>query len=102
MERRFEAELHTIKDRLLAMGSLAETMIHQSVRALVERDESLIQGVLVHEEEMDLLCIEIDDRCFTRLALQQPMASDLRFLVASIKINSDLERIADQAVSTPG
>ena len=99
MERRFEAELHTIKDRLLAMGSLAETMIHQSVRALVERDESLIQGVLVHEEEMDLLCIEIDDRCFTRLALQQPMASDLRFLVASIKINSDLERIADQAVS---
>jgi phosphate transport system protein len=99
VERRFEAELHTIKDRLLAMGSLAETMIHQSVRALVERDESLIQGVLVHEEEMDLLCIEIDDRCFTRLALQQPMASDLRFLVASIKINSDLERIADQAVS---
>jgi phosphate transport system protein len=48
---------------------------------------------------MDLLCIEVDDRCFTRLALQQPMASDLRFLVASIKINSDLERMADQAVS---
>jgi phosphate transport system protein len=48
---------------------------------------------------MDLLCIEIDDRCFTLLALQQPMASDLRFLVAAIKINSDLERIADQTVS---
>jgi phosphate transport system protein len=81
------------------MGSLAETMIEKSVKALVERDESLVQAVLAHEEEMDLLCIEVDDRCFTQLALQQPMASDLRFLVASIKINSDLERIADQAVS---
>ena len=81
------------------MGGLAETMIHQSVRALVDRDERLVQTVLAHEEEMDLLCIEIDDRCFTLLALQQPMASDLRFLVASIKINSDLERIADQTVS---
>jgi phosphate transport system protein len=99
MERHFETALQAIKERLLAMGSLAETMIHKSVKALVDRDETLVQAVLAHEEEMDLLCIEIDDRCFTQLALQQPMASDLRFLVASIKINSDLERMADQAVS---
>ena len=99
MERHFETDLQAVRERLLAMGSVAETMIRQSVRALVEREESLVQTVLTHEEEMDLLCIEIDDRCFTLLALQQPMASDLRFLVASIKINSDLERIADQAVS---
>jgi phosphate transport system protein len=99
MERHFEAELHALRNRLLAMGSLAETMIHKGIKALVERDEGLVQAVLAHEEEMDLLCIEIDDRCFTQLALQQPMASDLRFLVAAIKINSDLERIGDQAVS---
>src|SRR5262245_18111382 len=99
MERHFEAELHALRDRLLAMGSLAETMIHKGVKALVDRDEALVQAVLAHEEEMDLLCIEIDDRCFTQLALRQPMASDLRFLVAAIKINSDLERIGDQAVS---
>jgi phosphate transport system protein len=99
MERHFEVELQAIRERLLAMGSLAEAMIHKSVRALVDRDEALVQAVLAHEEEMDLLCIEVDDRCFTRLALQQPMASDLRFLVAAIKINSDLERMADQAVS---
>jgi phosphate transport system protein len=99
VERKFEAELQGLRERLLAMGSLAETMIHQSVQALVARDAALVQAVLGHEEEMDLLCIEIDDRCFTLLALKQPMASDLRFLVAGIKINSDLERIADQAVS---
>jgi phosphate transport system protein len=99
MERHFEVELHALRDRLLAMGSLAETMIHKGIKALVDHDDSLIEAVLAHEEEMDLLCIEIDDRCFTRLALQQPMASDLRFLVAGIKINSDLERIGDQAVS---
>jgi phosphate transport system protein len=99
MERHFVSELQALRERLLTMGSLAETMIHKSVTALVRRAESLVQEVLAHEEEMDLLCIEIDDRCFTLLALQQPMASDLRFLVAGIKINSDLERIADQAVS---
>jgi phosphate transport system protein len=74
-------------------------MIHEAFKALVSRDEGLVQTVLAHEEEMDLLCIDVDDRAFTLLALQQPMASDLRFLVAAIKINSDLERIADQAVS---
>jgi phosphate transport system protein len=99
MERHFEADLHALRDRLLAMGSLAETMIHKGIKALVDRDAALVQAVLAHEEEMDLLCIEIDDRCFTQLALRQPMASDLRFLVGAIKINSDLERIGDQAVS---
>jgi phosphate transport system protein len=99
MERHFEVELQALRDRLLTMGGLAETMIHKGIKALVDRDESLVQAVLVHEEEMDLLCIEIDDRCFTQMALRQPMASDLRLLVASIKINSDLERIGDQAVS---
>jgi phosphate transport system protein len=99
MERHFEGDLQAIRERLLAMGSLAEAMIHKSVKALVDRDETFVQAVLGHEEEMDLLCIEIDDRCFTLLALQAPMASDLRFLVGGIKINSDLERIADQAVS---
>jgi phosphate transport system protein len=56
----------------------------KALKALVDRDESVIQAVLTHEEEMDLLCSEIDDRCFMLLALQQPMASDLRFLVAGI------------------
>jgi phosphate uptake regulator len=65
MERHFEADLQELRERLLVMGSVAETMIHKSVTALVSRQESLVQEVLAHEEEMDLLCIEIDDRCFT-------------------------------------
>jgi phosphate transport system protein len=99
MERHFASELQALRERLLAMGSVAEIMIDRSVAALVQRAPRLVEDVLAHEEEMDLLCIEIDDRCFTLLALQQPMASDLRFLVAAIKINGDLERIGDQAVS---
>ncbi|MBI4390327.1 MAG: phosphate signaling complex protein PhoU [candidate division NC10 bacterium] len=98
-ERQFERELQTLRERLLVMGGLAETMLHKSIKALVDRDEALVQAVLAHEEEIDLLCIEIDDRCLTLLALRQPMASDLRFIAAAIKINSDLERIGDQAVS---
>ena len=99
MERQLQRELQDLHEQLLAMGSLAETMIQQSVNALVQRDEALVQAVLTHEEEIDLLCLAIDDHCFTLLALHQPMASDLRFLVAGIKINSDLERIGDQAAS---
>lgn len=99
MERHFEKELQGLRERLLTMGSLAEAMIHKSVKALVDREDALVEAVLDHEEEMDLFCIEIDDWCFTLLALRQPMASDLRFLVAGIKINGDLERIGDQAVS---
>ncbi len=100
MDRRFDEELKTLKERLLVMGGLAETMIQTSIQALVERDEILIQRVYQQEETMDQLCIEIDDRCFTLLALRQPVASDLRFIAASIKLNSELERIGDLAVNT--
>jgi phosphate transport system protein len=99
MERQFDEQLRELREHLLAMGSLAETMIVKSVKALVERSESLVQEVFSHEEEMDQRCIEIDERCFTLLALRQPMASDLRFIAAAIKINSDLERIGDLAVN---
>ena len=99
IERQFERELQTLRERLLVMGGVAETMLDKSIKALVNRDEALVQAVLVHEEEIDLLCIEVDDRSLTLLALRQPMASDLRFIAAAIKINSDLERLGDQTVS---
>ncbi len=99
MSRAFEEELQQVKERLLVLGGLAEKMIGESISALVERDAGLIQTVYEHEEKADQFCVEIDDRCFKLLALRQPMASDMRFLVAGIKINADLERIADLAVN---
>lgn len=99
MSRAFEEELQQVKERLLLLGGLAEKMIGESISALVERDAGLVQAVYEHEEKADHLCVEIDDRCFKLLALRQPMASDMRFIVAAIKINADLERIADLAVN---
>lgn len=99
MERHLDREIASLKERLLHMGSLAQKMIELSIKCLVDRDESLIEQVFKHEEEVNHLQIEIDDRGMKLLALMQPMAVDLRFLAATIKINSELERIADQAVN---
>jgi len=99
MQRHFDEQLQELKERVLAMGGLAETMIAKSVKALVERSDALVQEVFAHEEEMDRHCIETDERCFTLLALHQPMAGDLRFIAVAIKINSDIERIGDLAVN---
>ncbi len=99
IQRHFDEQLQELREHLLAMGSLAETMIVKSVKGLVERNDTLVQEVFTHEEEMDQRCIETDQRCFTLLALQQPMAGDLRFIAVAIKINSDIERIGDLAVN---
>jgi phosphate transport system protein len=99
MGRVFEDELQQVKERLLTLGGLAEQMIAECVSALAERDAGLVQAVYEHEGRADQLCIEVDDRCFKLLALHQPVASDMRFLMAAVKINVDLERIADLAVN---
>lgn len=94
-----EIELQGLKEHLLAMGALAETMIRVSIQALVDRNAELAREVFRYEEEMDQRCIDLDDRSFKLLALRQPVASDLRFIAAGIKINSELERIGDLAVN---
>jgi len=99
MERHFDQDLQQLKERILYMGSLAETMIHMAIKALTERRLELTQKVYQHEEEVNKLQIEVDDRCLKMIALHQPAASDLRFLAAGMKINADLERIGDQAVN---
>ncbi|OHB89521.1 MAG: phosphate transport system regulatory protein PhoU [Planctomycetes bacterium RIFCSPHIGHO2_12_FULL_52_36] len=99
MERIFDKELNALKERLLYMGSMAQGMIRVAIKGLVERDESILEEVFKNEEEVNHLQIEIDDMAMRLLALRQPMAVDLRFIAASIKINSELERIADQAVN---
>src|SRR5438093_1277731 len=98
--RHFQEELEQLKTRLLEMGGLAEEHVRLAVKGLVDRDHDLIDRMLVEDESINRLHIEIDNRCFTLLALYQPMAADLRTIVAAVKINTDLERVGDLAVNT--
>jgi len=97
--RHFIVELNELQLRLLEMGSLVESAIHDSVLSLVERNELVARRVLSNEDRINHLEIEIDELAIRLLALQQPMAKDLRFITAAIKINSDLERMGDLAVN---
>jgi phosphate transport system protein len=97
--RHFIEELEDLQGRLLQMGTLVESAIHTSVLALTERSETGAQQVLGNEDRINHLEIEIDELAVRLLALQQPMAKDLRFLTAAIKINTDLERMGDLAVN---
>jgi phosphate transport system protein len=95
----FDEELHALRSRLLNMAALVEERVHRSIRALIERREELAETVIAGDRDVNELQIEIDDRCLKLLALQNPMASDLRLVTAAMKINADLERIGDQAVN---
>jgi phosphate transport system protein len=100
MERHhFEEELQGLKNRLLTMGALVEERVHQAVRALIDRQLEEAEQVIRSDQDVNTLQIEIDDRCLKLLALQQPIATDLRLITAAMKINADLERIGDQAVN---
>jgi phosphate transport system protein len=95
----FREELETLQGRLLEMGGLAEERVRAALQGLVSRDPVLIQKVLSGDEPVNQLHIEVDNRCFRLLALHQPMATDLRAVVAAVKINTDLERVGDLAVN---
>jgi phosphate transport system protein len=97
--RHFQEELEQLKRRLLEMGGLAEEQVRIAIKGLVDRDHDHIDRVLTSDEPLNALHIEIDNRCFTLLALFQPMAADLRAIVAAVKINTDLERVGDLAVN---
>jgi phosphate transport system protein len=97
--RHFVEELEQLKAKLLEQSSLVESAIYRSITAVVQKDEALAQEVLRNEGRINQIEIEIDDFAVSLLALQQPMAADLRFIIASIKINNDLERMGDLAVS---
>ena len=97
--RHFQEELEALLARLLEMGGLAEERVRAAVEGLVTRDTSMVDKVIRGDEPINELHIEIDNRCFTLLALYQPMATDLRAIVAAVKINTDLERVGDLAVN---
>ena len=99
MQRHFEQELDSLKTNLIKMGSIAEESVRLSIKALLNKDNSLALRVIDNEERINSLEIEIDNAIVDILALQQPVAIDLRLILAAQKINNDLERIGDHAVN---
>jgi len=98
MERHLDQELEDLKKELLKMGTLVETAIFESVEALKQLSLDEANKVIADDKIIDELENAIDERCLDLLALKQPMAIDLRFITMSMKISTDLERIADLAV----
>src|SRR5437764_13440049 len=99
MRSRFHKELDELRARLLRMGGLAEQAVDRACQAYIDRDLKRCQMVLEGETQINAAEREIDELAFDLLALQQPMAVDLRFILAVTKINADLERVGDQAVN---
>jgi len=99
MERHFHHELKELKEDLLKMGGLVETAIHNAVSGLVSRDNQLVDKTIKEDKKINTREILIENKCLQLLALQQPMAADLRFIVSALQIIKDLERMGDQAVN---
>ena len=99
MIRHFEEELKQVKDRLISMGERVEAMINSAIRCIIDRNAELKKIVQSNEDEVNKTQIEIDEICIALIALQQPAAADLRFITSAMKINSDLERMGDQAIN---
>ena len=97
--KHYELQLRQLKDKLLLMSHHAEQMIADAIKALVERRPSLAAEVIARDDTLDKLEIEIDNLCYQILALEQPVARDLRFIATALKIVKDIERIGDTAVN---
>ena len=97
--RHFHDQLAHLKQRLLDMSDLATSLLDLSVDALLSRDASIADAVISGDHELDALELEVEDQAIGLLALQQPMARDLRFIISSIKVSNDLERVGDHAVN---
>src|SRR5260370_19285923 len=97
--RHFVEELEQLKTKLLEMGALVEAAIQRSISSVIQKDRSAAEEVFRSEARINEIEIDIDEFAINLLALQQPMAADLRLIVAALKINTDLERMGDLAVS---
>ena len=99
MAKHFFRELEKIKKRILSLGAMVEERVRMVIKALELRDADIAERIIKSDHEIDEMEVEIEEECLKILALYQPVAIDLRFLTAVIKINNDLERVADEAVN---
>ena len=97
--KHFLRELDKIKKMILSLGALVEQRVNQIKQAIEDRDVVLAKEIIHLDHEIDEMEVEIEEECLKIIALHQPVATDLRFLIAVIKINNDLERIGDQVVN---
>jgi phosphate transport system protein len=95
----FQKELEKIKKQILSLGSMVEDRVRMAIKAIETFDMQIAQKIIESDFEVDEMEVEVEEECLKVLALYQPVAVDLRFLIAVIKINNDLERIADEAVN---
>lgn len=93
----FDDELNSLKEKILKMGLLVESVIRDSIKSLVSRDSELAREVIRRDHQINALDVEIDEECIRLIALRQPKAGDLRFITTAMKITTDLERMGDLA-----
>ena len=94
-----DREIEKLKKRILALSAVVENSVEQAVLSVTERNESLAARVIDLDNEIDQMEVDVEEECLKILALHQPVANDLRFVIAVLKINNDLERIGDEAVN---
>lgn len=99
MVRHLQHEIEKLKKKILALGAKVEENLNQAITAAMQRDENLARNLIEKDQEIDRMEVELEEECLKVLALHQPVAGDLRFIVAVLKINNDLERIGDLAVN---
>lgn len=99
MTRHIDREIEKLKRKILALSAVVEGSVQRAVQALATRDDALATEVIDRDEEIDHAEVDVEEECLKALALYQPVAIDLRFIIAILKINNDLERIGDEAVN---
>lgn len=99
MAKQFQRELEKIKKSILSLGAMVEDRVRLAIKSIEKRDADMAEQIIRMDYEIDEMEVDIEEECIKVLALHQPVAVDLRFLVSVIKINNDLERIADETVN---
>ena len=99
MPPRLQIEIENLKKRILSLGAMVEEQVNRAIKALEKKDPDIARDVIKVDKKVDEIEVEVEEECLKILALHQPVAVDLRFITAVIKINNDLERIGDEAVN---
>lgn len=99
MQKHLQKDIEALKNKIITMGGEAEDRVYKATLSLINRDKNLAKDVIKADKDVDQMEVDIEEHCLKILALYQPVAKDLRFIIAVLKINNDLERVGDLAVN---